>query len=314
MAHWGVDSFYPLNQRAIPGEHHPRERRVYHSNDPDADLLGPGDGRFSIFDFICQHYRRVPEFWGRYLNMDLDSTSRLTEREVAYLRWKCETLGVSCKILPVFNRILLGPEEGRLYLDSAFEGERTARDAEGAAYFMGIPRGVRIYADLEGWPATVEWLRGWCLEMFRRRYYRGMGGIYGRVPAAEFFDQNRPDFGQGRYAPQRHNYWSQELPYAMGYARDPQPLEEWPALWVTQPPGPRRVLHVFRGNEVPGAGRDLPHVETLIWQYANDIELPPPPPPRQRPGQPPPRPRRRHLVDLNLAKPAALAEMWDLTA
>jgi hypothetical protein len=298
---WGVDSFYPINARAIRGRHQPQAERIIHT----PNYIQAGDDAYSLFDFICDHYDEPPAFWGRYVNL-AQNRSCLRPGEAEFLGWKCRRLGIDCRLVPVYNGISGRPERRRVTrLVRYDDGVHHAADAETAARRFGVPRGVRIYADLEGWPATVEWLQGWCVGMFRSNYYRGMGGFYGRVPDPNMFDQNQPDFGHGRTTIHRHNYWSQELVYALGRPQEEVPLHYWPALWSTQPGAAARVRRDFRANSIPGANAGLPHVQTLLWQYAQDIELPP----MQRPDQPP---VTTHLVDLDVARYEAIPEMWDV--
>ncbi len=316
MTYWGVDSVNPINQWVTSGTFRQGGGRPRYGARPEDYLLSPGDTRRSLFDFISDHYGQPPAFWGRYINTDTSSTTTIRRNEPEYLAWKCRERGITCKIAPVLNAIGGRPTDQRRrepVLRTFEQGLETARVAVSLAQNLvdqndrprPIADGVRIYADLEWWPATAEWLQGWFLGMFRSRY-AGMGGIYGRVSPPTHFDQNISGFPETTRGLPRHYYWSQEFPYAMGYPQSPSDPRYWPALWSTQPGGSARPRTDFRAYEVPGPGPGTTGVRTVLWQYSNDLEIVNRTPSGDE--------RRMHLVDLDVARPEGYAEMWDVTA
>ncbi|MHC4400136.1 MAG: hypothetical protein ACYTG0_10695, partial [Planctomycetota bacterium] len=133
-----------------------------------------------MFDYLVRRTGRVPEFWGRYLGRSgsqlRPGESRfIAERSDYWLRRlasegprqeavaaRLERPGWSrrCRILLVYNRITRadcqqrGPAGYR-------HGQRSANEACRIAHSLGARLSTRIYADLENWGATADWIRGW---------------------------------------------------------------------------------------------------------------------------------------------------------
>lgn len=219
-----------------------------------------------------------PAFWGRYLN-GASKDYNLIAPEIDYL------LSRGCRIVPIF----LPGSHNRNGFDA---GSRAAEAAEGFARQIGVPDGVRIYADLENRAFDSEWFRGWCTRMFQSNY-GGMGGVYGDT---------------------QHS-WSWGAAAAAGVPDDPQSgtlISDLAAgrvtagksslfyTWTTRP---------FLGHELTTGEPLMPSefrainppanflMKTVLWQYRQNVKL----------GL-----HLHHgaLVDLDLATEDGYADMW----
>lgn len=180
--HWGVDSFNAVDHEVrVPD-------RLREAGDPE---------RQSLFDYVVRRAGRVPEFWGRYLGrsaMQLQpGESRFIAERGQYWLERLQSEGprqeavqarlrrpgwsARCRILLVYNRItrIECQQRGR----AGFRhGEQSAHEACRIARTLGAPTTTRIYADLENWSASADWIRGWW-ETMQGHEYSGMGGLYG---------------------------------------------------------------------------------------------------------------------------------------
>ena len=194
---WGVDSYNPADIR-VNRDGHPIDR----------DTSASGD---RLYDHLVRVTGREPEFWGRYLNERMDSGSSLRQGEADYIFRRS---GGRCRILLVYNGIprdevsTPGPR-------GTEAGRRAASSAIVAAARLGVPPRTRIYADLEGWMASPEWLLGWWERMYESPYL-GLGGLYGRGGNVDrIAARDNPLLSPGRYG----GVWSTVLPDARDQIR-----------------------------------------------------------------------------------------------
>ena len=165
---------------------------------------------------------------------------------------------------------------------------------------------MRIYADLEYWTATPDWIRGWWEAMFQSEY-AGLGGLYGRGAEFTLEEWSDPD------ARPRHPQllWSTRVPIAARQQQEgiletlmqratrrtvPSSHHNLSCyVWTTIPRGPRgQVVTDFRGVGPAGGAT------TVIWQYAMDS--------LQYAGE------NTGLVDLDVATDLGFQDMWRGTA
>ncbi len=230
--HWGVDSWVSSNQPA------------------------PG-GRF-FFDSVAAAVGRQPAFWGRYLN---NYSYALTKGEKEFL------LGRNCRILLVFN----GPERQPLTGPGAYDaGRRSAMAACGLARAIGIREGVRIFADLEGWPTDAGWFRGWC-EIMVSSSYVGVGGIYGNAAASWSWGRNA---GIGATDAVDRDFADLIDDIIAGRSTKSLDLHYWstrPCLSQGQPlPPPSRVVPAAF-NPRPAPLTPYRFTSITVWQYRQGV-------------------------------------------
>lgn len=293
MAYWGVDSVNPINMAVTGGSWaagggRPRNARVQ-----------AGRNTRTLFDFVVDHYGQAPAFWGRYINRNERSASRLRREEVDYLRWKIRESGHNCKIVPVYNAIrregfVPTRQQGRAWCFD--QGLRAAAEAASLASQAGIAQRTRIYADLEAWEVHPAWLQGWLLYFFQHPGY--LPGYYGRVVTEDRFAENDPDFPNAHMPAQQHRYWIQDLPYAAGAPRQGM-VSQRPVVWSTRPRAAGQVRTQFEA-------RHAPYVRSVLWQYASVLEF------QWQDGRGAQHSSR--LLDLDVADHQGYAEMWDVTA
>jgi hypothetical protein len=308
MPIWGVDSYSPAHLRAR------------------------GTRGETLYDHVCRFLRQnqrrfegitAPQFWGRYLS-NSRPTSSLSATEKSYLHER----GV--KILLVYNDTCYDQHRdtdcrrgGRQLELSGYEyGMASARNAcqMAASDSLGAPDGTRIYADLEGWFVTDDWLDGWCTEIednARRLGRRYLPGIYGRVLVGSELAFARRVF--------RRESWSISVERAMqerqrqdrmaatGFQRPPagsrtntsrertqsQPRRQPVAsrsqvfIWANTPRWNRRCRSVPQEFEAYSTQGGL--TRTVVWQYGMDC------------------PNVGHLIDMDIAQPEGFAAMWGPT-
>lgn len=175
MPIWGVDSYSPAHLRA------------------------GGTRGATLYDYVCNYLRRnrsrfneieAPQFWGRYLSLSRTNAS-ITSAEKDFL------LGNGCRILLVYNDTCWDQHHDvdckrevdrrtiHLGLSGYGNGATSARNAcRLAKDTIDAPNGTRIYADLEGWFVSADWIDGWCTEVPDKSRLLGRQytpGIYGRV-------------------------------------------------------------------------------------------------------------------------------------
>ncbi len=274
--YWGVDSSY-----------HPA----------DSPVRAPRSSKpIPLFDYVTQWAGRMPDFWGRYLN---GNEIRLTPGEADFI---FRQSGGRCRILLVYTGIRDGHRERRQ------DGVHAANQAIQRADALGVPSGVRIYADLEGWRVGREWILGWWETMYQSRF-AGSGGLYGR--AAEL--------------PRRTRTGAREVPrpaagsWAANAAAAEDRFADWTAPSASDLAG--QILAGTRQKSVtpyiwsnmprqmgdPPAGQVIPTafgaigpagvlLEVAVWQY--------------RLGCPLGTHAHHGLVDLDLATDRGYADMW----
>jgi len=113
----------------------------------------------SLYDCVASNYGR-PDYWGRYLTTVANVSDGLTKAEVQFLLTK----GV--RILPIFNPFseAVGYQKGRT----------AATNASFHARKLGVPTGVRIFANVEHFYSVDEgWIRGWVDGMYPTGYTAG---------------------------------------------------------------------------------------------------------------------------------------------
>lgn len=296
--YWGVDSFNPIT----------------------VTRRWDGGRAMSLFDFVRSKMDGLPTFWGRYLNNA--KPSRITRGECEALKRLCASHGATVRLLLVYNDITLA--DCQLAGQAGYQrGGVAAASACRLARGLGITGGVRLYADLEGWPASPEWMRGWW-DTMQRSEFAGIGGFYGRGVER----LNRRGAGRlrirdvtaedGRRQPPLvasagrrflRSGWSARVPTAIDQqlgpwvidpAREGRLHESPPQLYVwsnmprmdrrTPPPTPAE----FRGVGPVGA-------RVAVWQYCFGLFRPPP----RADGT-----RRPAAFDLDLATAAGFNEMW----
>lgn len=166
--HWGADSVTPL----------------------DSEIRVRRGVRRRLYEHVAETVR-PPAFWGRYLNDDTRKVNgtrvlrnALRRTEVEYVRALGENRP---KLLLVYNdRDFMRPGyvSGNTRVDARQDAERNgALAAENAilrADDMQVADNVCIYADLERWSVSREWMTGWMETMYRSRFY-GCGGLYWNV-------------------------------------------------------------------------------------------------------------------------------------
>ncbi len=153
--HWGVDSAAPVTTK----------------------VHVPGKKPVTLFDFVVDKLKRTPDFWGRYVG----GRYQMTADEVDYIFTRSKG---ACRILVVYN----GAHDSANSVRGSFDaGVRDARKAITAASGVGVPPGVMIWGDVEGaWQPSAQWFLGWWDAMFKSSY-AGMGGIYCRPNAPQFY-------------------------------------------------------------------------------------------------------------------------------
>lgn len=276
--HWGVDSLHPAH--LSPGGY---------PNPPRADV----NDSPTLYAYVSRRKGNPPVFWGRYINNysvqsrvaqhQLLARLRLTDTEVRYIH------NQNCKIAILYNGI--DPRYDNLSTFSA--GRIKASDAIGVAQRLNIPHHVRIFADLEGFQVSADWILGWC-NAFYSSQYADCVGIYGRVDMAEaaWVSQHSPN----------RRYWSQSIIEAVEQSspqqasqRNSQPGSRPPLqhrqntsasrsgstscqgagpicrpifIWCNQPQQrcDSSAPADFRPNRLP-IHRNL---RTVLWQYAMD--------------------------------------------
>lgn len=290
--HWGVDSASPAN------------------------FLNPGRGYAGqiLYDYLFAAAGQTPEFWGRYLG----GLNELSIPEVAELH------GRGCSILLVYHGLeadLIDHENRPDQLPGGYgTGWRKAEHAIGRARAVGAPPGVRIYADLENWLVSADWIRGWC-DCMQRHQGAGMGGLYGKTVKLRESPYLLP-LGQHRRAirvlqrgplgteivsetwgaaftaasdfrgPGGLSYDEQELDSLM--LRGPANAYRWTRyIWSNEPMqlGDPPADQLRPPTFSPAAPRGGGHV--AIWQYRENVYN-----------------NGRVSVDLNLASEAGFADMW----
>lgn len=101
-----------------------------------------------------------PDYWGRYLNTIANVSDGLTRGEIQFLR------GNGIRVLPIYN-------DFRAALTYR-AGEITATNAIYHARRLGIPEGIRIFANVENFFDVDEaWIRGWVDTLFPSGYTPG---------------------------------------------------------------------------------------------------------------------------------------------
>lgn len=214
----------------------------------------------------------------------------------------------------------------RLALTGYGNGARSANNAcQLTKKFLDAPDGTRLYADLEGWFVSEEWLDGWCTEVpdaSRRSGRRYKAGIYGRVlVGAELafarrtyrrdpwsvsieqaiLEQERRDrlLARGFSTPSlAHRLHTFRRP-SRGAARRQRPVTSAPTpvgrspiyIWSNTPRWPRGCAGVpdsFQGYSSHGG-----LTRTVVWQYGMNC------------------PNLGRLVDMDLATQEGFDEMWD---
>ena len=136
--HWGVDSYNPVT----------------------VTRRWDGGRPMSLFQFVRTKMGGLPAFWGRYLNAA--KPSRITRPECEELARLCRSEGARVRLLLVYNDIT--EADCRLTGQAGYSrGLLHSSSAAGLARGLGAGAGVRLYADLENWAATAEWMRG-CLR------------------------------------------------------------------------------------------------------------------------------------------------------
>ena len=272
---WGVDSWSSAN----------REIRV------PAALRHGGAQRQTLYEFLTNSMHRAPDFWGRYLNT---YASGLTPGEVNFLREH------SCKILFVYN----GPREPLTGPNSHRAGQAAATEACRLAHALDAPPRVRIYADLENWSVSSDWMRGW-FEVMWQSEFAGMGGLYGR--GAEL--ANPFLYGGAPFHPQR--LWStaattaveDELDELWGQMEACGAPAKWPIpyVWSNMPRNggdPPMAASTPERQAIPtdfqAVGPAGQFIRTAVWQYRLNCPL----------GTDHP------LVDMDLATDEGFADMW----
>lgn len=269
---WGVDSYNPANHEIrVP-------RRLRAEGDPE---------RQTLYEFLRRRMGTAPGFWGRYLNT---YAYGVTQGEVQFLH------GHGCKVLLVYN----GPRQpltGPRCHDAGFEAARQACEI---ARRVGVPAGVRIYADLEGWVVDPNWLRGWFSGMWQSEY-AGMGGLYGR--GAEIPQGGQPYHPRRVWATSASAAVDEELDTitdqtATGQRTSKQAI---PYVWSNMPRSGGDPP-MTRSGQAEGAipsgfgavGPASPLIQTQVWQYRLNCPL----------GTDHP------LVDMDMATDAGFADMW----
>jgi hypothetical protein len=231
-AHWGVDSVTPANRQV--------------------------GGRY-FFDIVADRCRTAPEFWGRYLNT---YSYALTVAEKNFLLCR------KCRILLVYN----GPSRSPLVgAGSHAAGRNSATAAIALAQGLGISDSrVRLYADLEGWPTSAEWFRGWC-EVMAASPYAGLGGIYGNASAHWSWPANATAGAQNA-VDARFNALVSDI--VAGRTSKTLDLHFWstrPCLAQNHPLPPvnRIIPPTFRPSPPPPTG--FRFTRTVLWQYRLNV-------------------------------------------
>lgn len=288
--YFGVDSFSPANfQVRVPDAY----RRP-----SDPQIV-----REPLYDYVTRRAGQPPRFWGRYLNANMRSRLQAPEKD-----WLFRHSDGQCRIALVYNGIR-GQPEGRAAGRPG--GVAAAQEAIRLAGQLGVPAGVRIYLDLEGWPVRPELLEGWWDTMHASQY-AGAGGIYGRGaevrvrPRSYMPDLSRRIHSSGwaRRAPaaedqnaQRH--WAALVDnLAEGHASKPRTRYIWsntPRRADLERDTPANAEIIPGGFGAVGPVGSL-LTETVIWQY--------------RFGAFWAEGTNRGMVDLDLALERGYRDMW----
>jgi hypothetical protein len=265
--YWGVDSATPANFR----------------------LGWKGKKPYTLFDHVVDQWKRMPAFWGRYLN-----DYAVTADEIDYIFQRSEG---ACRVLLIYNGVTADS-----MLAGFMGGYLDATDALLGASALNAPRGVILWGDIEGRfslatakspeaKEVVEWTRGWCATMQAAGH---PSGFYGRTTLKEF---TQPFVDALLSDPDVHS-----LPYLLdpsarnprdqkAIAIPPHPPGKLRLLWTTQPQmgrwtHPSTDRFEFTPTEAAGApGR------VALWQYYD------------QPGD--------GYVDFDLADDRAYDLMWE---
>jgi hypothetical protein len=154
--YWGVDSAAPVTTK----------------------IHVAGAKPVTLFDFVVDKLKRVPDFWGRYVG----GRHQITAEEANYIFTRSNG---SCRILVVYN----GAHDSANSVRGNFDaGVRDATKAVTAAAGVGVPSGVMLWGDVEGaWQPSADWFLGWWDGMYKSAY-AGMGGIYCRPNIPQFYN------------------------------------------------------------------------------------------------------------------------------
>jgi hypothetical protein len=307
--YWGADSYLAANAQI---------------NIPQGFREPGRPGRQMLFDFVQRLMGEPPEFWGRYLNPYGEDSSALQPGESDFLHRR------GCRILLAYNgprgEVWRETRSGRRYriISAGYRsGYRAAQNAcDLARNRFHVPRGVRIYADLEGWPVNPDWIHGWW-DYMHGSEYAGMGGLYGRGGELPWSALSNPTV-RPRHPTRRvrgePNWWSSNVPGAADQQAArlfEQDLDQL-AAFGTRRSGtdasryvwsniPRRSCEFPRDRQRPtsfrGVGPPTHLTDTVIWQYSLNCF-------RTIIATPSGQDREIALFDLNLAREAGYRDMW----
>ncbi len=117
---------------------------------------------------------RVPEFWGRYIGGNTHVGTPLSASEASVIHAK------AIRILPIYNVVLSHEPAGTLENAKAH-----AARAVHSARALNIPddNSVCIYADLEYWVTSKNWIDGWEEGITSAGY---LAGFYGSLALQSF--------------------------------------------------------------------------------------------------------------------------------